>query len=175
MSRPSAHGAVETAQRDGYEVLRLPYGEDERFAMEIYLPAWDRDVAWMVEHLDLAEREAALSELSGRALDVRLPRFEVEWKSGLVPSLQALGMESAFGPTADFRAMSEANPSLSDVVQKTYIRVDEKGTEAAAVTGGVMSTSAPPSFNVNRPFLFAISDQETGAVLFLGAIEDPRA
>lgn len=71
--------------------------------------------------------------------------------------------------------MSPADPDLEVVVQKTYIRVDERGTEAAAVTGAVMAESAgPPPFLVDRPFAFTVSDRETGAVLFLGTVHDPR-
>jgi serpin B len=71
--------------------------------------------------------------------------------------------------------MSPADPFLDTVVQKTYIRVDEEGTEAAVVTGGVMAESAgPPPFRVDRPFAFTVSDRETGAVLFLGSVHDPR-
>jgi serpin B len=73
--------------------------------------------------------------------------------------------------------MSTAAPTLETVVHKTYIKVDENGTEAAAVSGGTMATSARTDqtvFRVDRPFLFTISDQETGAILFLGAVADPR-
>jgi serpin B len=71
--------------------------------------------------------------------------------------------------------MSPVDPWLSTVVHKTYIRVDEEGTEAAAVTGGVMAVSRPPEFAVDRPFLFTISDADTGTILFLGAVTDPSA
>jgi serpin B len=87
-------------------------------------------------------------------------------------------MSAAFDPgRADFRPMSPAAPWLAKVVHKTYIRVDEKGTEAAAVSGGAMVTSARTDvmeFRVDRPFAFTISDQQTGAILFLGAVNDPR-
>jgi serpin B len=71
--------------------------------------------------------------------------------------------------------MSDTPLYLSTVVHKTYIRVDEQGTEAAAVTGGgMMPTSAPPTIEVDRPFAFTISDRDTGTILFLGTVEDPR-
>jgi serpin B len=88
-------------------------------------------------------------------------------------------MVSAFTPgRADFRPMSPAAPSLRTVVHKTYLRVDERGTEAAAVSGGAMVVSARADrmvFRVDRPFAFTISDRRTGAILFLGAVTDPRA
>jgi serpin B len=81
-------------------------------------------------------------------------------------------------PTTGFAGMSAADPALATVVHKTYLKVDEKGTEAAAVTGGMMAMSAPANpteFRVDRPFAFTISDHETGAILFLGAVTDPRS
>lgn len=87
-------------------------------------------------------------------------------------------MPSAFHPgAADFTPMSPADLYLDTVVQKTYLRVDEAGTEAAAVTGGAVgTTSLQPqlAFVVDRPFAFTISDTETGTILFLGEVADPR-
>ncbi len=175
MYRPSdPEGPVQVAQRDGYEVLRLPYGDDERFAMDVFLPAPEHDTAAMLDRMDVDERLAALGALEGGALDVRLPSFELEWDANLNAALAALGMELPFSGAADFSAMSPSDPFLSAIVHKSYIRVDEEGTEAAAVTGGMMATSVPPSFTVDRPFLFTVSDTRTDTVLFLGTVEDPR-
>lgn len=82
-------------------------------------------------------------------------------------------MTSAFGD-ADFSRMGSAAGYLEVVMHKTYIRVDEKGTEAAAVSGAAMAVSAPPVFRVDRPFAFTIADRETGTILFLGAITNPE-
>lgn len=121
---------------------------------------------------------AAVDSLAERKIDeVALPRFELEWDAVLNEPLKRLGMGVAFTPSADFRPMSPVNPWLDVVAHKTYIRVDEQGTEAAAVTGGAMIVSAPVDplvFRVDRPFAFTISDAETGAILFLGAVGDPR-
>ena len=92
--------------------------------------------------------------------------------------LQKLGMTRAFAPgEAEFRPMSPTAPALATVMHKTYLRVDEKGTEAAAVSGGAMVTSAQLDrtvFRVDRPFAFTISDSRTGTIVFLGAVGDPR-
>ena len=174
MYRPSQPDEpAQIARRDGYEVLRLPYGEDERFAMDVFLPAPEHDTTWMIGQLDVDERAAALDAFEETALDVRLPRFELEWSATLNGTLIALGMELPFSGAADFSPMSPANPFLGTVVHKTYIRVDEEGTEAAAVTGGLMATSLPPSFTADRPFVFTVSDTQTDTVLFLGTVEDP--
>ncbi|TDC51262.1 serpin family protein [Jiangella ureilytica] len=165
---------VPVAVRDGYQMLRLPYGEDERYAMEILLPDHGVELPQLLASLDAAEWTAATGALTEQTIsDVALPRFELEWDADLNDALVALGMGSAFGG-GDFTPMSPENPFLDVVVQKTYIRVDEAGTEAAAVTGGVMTESAGQTFRVDRPFAFTISDGETGTILFLGAVTDPR-
>lgn len=142
--------------------------------MDVFLPAPEHDTAWMIGQLDVDERAAALDVFEKTALDVRLPSFELEWNATLNDTLKALGMPLPFSGAADFSAMSPTNPFLSAVVHKTYIRVDEEGTEAAAVTGGAMATSLPPSFTADRPFVFTVSDTQTDTVLFLGTVEDPR-
>jgi serine protease inhibitor len=175
MYRPSTPDeAVQVAQREGYELLRLPYGDDERFVMDVYLPSLDHDTAWLIGQLRADERTAAAEQLREAPLDVRLPSFELEWDATLNDTLIALGMELPFSASEDFSPMSPANPFLSTVVHKTYIRVDEKGTEAAAVTGGAMVASMPPSFTVDRPFVFTVTDTRSDTVLFLGTVEDPR-
>lgn len=166
---------VETSDGDGFQMLRLPYGEEERFGMELMVP--DEGVALdeLIDDLDADVWRDAVDDLETATLsEIALPRFELEWDAKLNEVLQSLGMVSAFGG-GDFTPMSPANPFLDTVVQKTYIRVDEEGTEAAAVTGGVMLESAgPPPFLVDRPFAFTVSDRESGAVLFLGSVHDPR-
>jgi serine protease inhibitor len=175
MYRPvQADGPVELARRDGYEVLRLSYGDEQRYAMEVFLPDVERDLAWLLDRLDPGERREAIAELEPTSVDVVLPRFELEWEAELNDVLVDLGMDLPFGPGADFSPMSPAAPWLDVVVHKTYVRVDEQGTEAAAVTGGAMTTSMPPSFTVDRPFLFTITDTQTDTVLFLGSVTDPR-
>ena len=167
------------AQRDGYRMLRLPYGEHGRYGMEIMLPDDGTTLAGLLASLDATRWRAAVDSLTEQTIDeLALPRFELRWQGELTDALRHLGVSSAFTPgRADFRPMSPTAPSLTTVVHKTYIRVDERGTEAAAVSGGAMVTSARQDrtvFRVDRPFAFTISDQETGTVLFLGAIADPR-
>ncbi|MEE6295889.1 serpin family protein [Georgenia wangjunii] len=167
---------VEASVGDGFQMVRLPYGEEERFGMEVMVP--DEGVALddLLEDLDAEAWRDAVDDLQPASFsEIALPRFELEWEANLNEVLQSLGMDSAFGG-GDFTPMSEANPTLATVVQKTYIRVDEEGTEAAAVTGGAMmeSSAGPPPFRVDRPFAFTVSDRETGAVLFLGSVHDPR-
>jgi serine protease inhibitor len=162
------------AQLDGYRMLRLPYGKQGRYGLEIMLPDRGHPLAGLLQELDEASWRAAVGRLTEQEIDeVTLPKFELRWSGELIGPLQRLGL-----PTVGFAGMSEADPSLATVVHKTYLKVDEKGTEAAAVTGGVMATSArsnPLDFRVDRPFAFTISDNRTGAILFLGAVTDPRS
>jgi serpin B len=175
-----SHAEFGYAERDGFRMLRLPYGEHGRYGMEIMLPDDGTTLTGLIASLDAAGWRAAVDGLTEQTIDeLALPRFELRWKGELTDPLRRLGIAAAFTPgTADFRPMSPAAPWLKTVVHKTYIRVDERGTEAAAVSGGAMATSARVDqrvFRVDRPFAFTISDQQTGAILFLGAVTDPRA
>ncbi|WP_157987767.1 serpin family protein [Jiangella endophytica] len=161
-------------QRDGYSMLRLPYGADGRFGMEILLPDDAAGLPRLLSSLDASEWAAAVAALTPQELQtVAVPKFELQWDADLGDALTALGMGPAF-QDADFRPMSAYPQTLDSVVHKTYIRVDEAGTEAAAVTGGVTRSSAGENFRVDRPFAFTISDSQTGTIVFLGAVTDPR-
>ena len=107
-----------------------------------------------------------------------MPKFGIETKAELATLLAALGMPTAFGDGADFSGITMAEQlAVSNVVHQANIDVDEKGTEAAAATAVVMRQSAMPSSEVtirlDRPFLFALRDVPTGAILFLGRVGDP--
>ncbi|TVR72506.1 MAG: serpin family protein [Sphaerobacteraceae bacterium] len=163
------------AQMDGYQMVRLPYGDDERFAMDVILPDEESDIHQLREGFDLEEWQQAEADLNEDRVNVAMPSFELEYDTGgaLNEVLEDLGMGIAYTGEADFTPISELAPFLSTVVQKTYIRVDEEGTEAAAVTGGAMVESAPPQFRADRPFMIMITDTESGTVLFLGQVTDP--
>lgn len=159
---------------DGFQMLRLPYGEDGRYAMEIVLPDEGIALPTLLESFDAETWQETVGALRPKTInDLALPRFEVSWEAQLQQALTELGMGSAFAG-GDFSRMSVMDPDLGPVAHKTYLRVDEAGTEAAAVSGGAMIVSYF-GFEVNRPFAFTISDQETGAMLFLGTINDPTA
>jgi serine protease inhibitor len=115
--------------------------------------------------------------------DLKLPRFKVEWESELNDALKALGMAEAFDSRANFSLMVEPIDGnklyISEVKHKTWCEVNEEGTEAAAVTSvamGVTSVQQPPErffMKVDRPFFFAIRDDLTGVVLFMGSVANP--
>jgi hypothetical protein len=112
---------------------------------------------------------------------VQFPQFKLDETYSLIAPLQALGVQTAFTPSADFSGISGVKPLfIGDAVQKSFINVDETGTEAAAATGLVGVTAGavlipPPSFsfNANHPFFFAIRDRATNTILFLGSVADP--
>jgi serpin B len=114
----------------------------------------------------------------GTGCQLTMPKFEFRTQAGSPEALKTLGMRKAFGD-ADFSAMTKQEAlSVSDVIHEAFIAVDEEGTEAAAATAVVMLSSAfspEVQLTVDRPFLFALRDRDTGAVLFLGRVTDPTA
>ncbi|HEX2023030.1 MAG TPA: serpin family protein, partial [Candidatus Thermoplasmatota archaeon] len=158
-------------------VVRAPYADD-RLAMYAILPdagatpdgllaAWSG--ATLADALDAARRDPAILEM---------PRLDLKTRYDLRQALSALGMGIAFTDAASFERMAEGL-YLSRVTHDALLVVDERGTVAAAVTNvGVGVTSAPPPplrVVVDRPYLLAIRDDATGAILFLGKVVDPTA
>jgi len=102
---------------------------------------------------------------------VKIPRFKVENKFKLNNVLKSMGINLAFLDLADFSKMSVKPLMISEVLHKTYVVVNEEGTEAAAVTSvGMMTNSMPvvKEFIVNKPFLYLIREKSTGVILFIG-------
>lgn len=171
-------GSYRYLQNDQFQGIHLPYG-DGRLSMVVLLPREGSSVEALQQSLTPENWQTWRNQFAHQPGMIQLPRFESEFGTGLNDALKALGMEVAFDPdAADFSGMADAQLYISDVQHKTYIRVDEEGTEAAAATSiGVSVTSAPinPPFQMtcDRPFLYAIQDNETGAILFMGVMMDP--
>lgn len=173
-------GSYRYFQGNDFEAAILPYGENRRIAMTVFLPSPESSLADF--YRTLTPENWAAWQLSFREMDgeMGLPRFKFEYEVSLNAILKELGMECAFDPQrADFSGMHPIPPELfiSDVRHKTYVDVNEEGTEAAAVTSvECRCTSLQPdrfSMIIDRPFFFAITDQKTGAVLFMGAVNEP--
>jgi serpin B len=159
-----------------FEAVEMPY-KGEELSMLIFLPKESSSLKQFEQSL---EGEALSGWIDGlraserRDLELVVPKLEVETRASLVPPLQALGMRRAFTQLAQLGGMSDARLYLSDVLHQTYLRVDEKGTEAAAVTAGFGEiVSMPREFHADRPFFFVIRDNRSGTILFLGRIERP--
>ena len=144
--------------------------------MVLLLPAVDKTLDESLSELTYENWKEWNAALSGRQLQVKLPRFKVEYNKMLIEDMVAMGKRDAFdGYKADFSKMSAAELYIGLLQQFTYVNVDEEGTEAAAVTvGGMFETSVGPStpisLYVDRPFAFVIKEKSTGAILFMGKI-----
>ncbi|MDO8986611.1 MAG: serpin family protein [Coriobacteriia bacterium] len=184
----SRGGEMRYAEFNGTQAVRLPY-KDGRLGMWILLPpVVNGDPSGAVDHELERLGGAAWSELTDTATRrsgyLELPKFTTRTKIELADVLCDMGMPSAFEPEkADFSGIHMGDDPLwiSRVLHQTHVSVEETGTEAAAATGVETlrgNASLPPKdwfeMLVNRPFLFAIDDSETGTLLFLGKIEDPR-
>jgi serpin B len=158
----------------------LPY-VDEQFAFVGLLPAEDQTPKELINELSALDLMRLLSNKEVKNIELSLPKFESSYEDSLKNELSSLGMEMAFEPyNADFSLMREdlkKDLFISNVKQKTYIKVDEKGTEASAVTSvEVETTSMPPELPkivFDRPFVYGIIDVETGIPLFIGIMENP--
>jgi len=178
------NGSMQYLQRDGMTGVLLPY-KGGRFAFFAILPdgqTTPRDLLASYGDADMqAFVEALQSDATQTGVDLALPRFEVSYQDSLVDELTAMGMEKAFDPTqADFSLLQTSRVKdlyISDVIHKTFCRVDEKGTEAAAVTAVEVSKTSMPapglSLVFDRPFLYGIVDLESTLPLFLGILENP--
>jgi serpin B len=181
MSRDDA--PIRMARVDGAEVGELPYGNGA-YVMTVVLPPRGTGVEAYAASLTPGRWDALVGALADQTMPVRMPRFSLKGESVWNAPLGRLGMADAFRPgVADFSALSPAclpaGPAdchITLVKQNVDLQVDEEGTVAAAVTSVVVgTTSAPPTFAVDRPFLFAIRERASGAILFLGRVLDPRA
>ncbi|WP_052123964.1 serpin family protein [Ureibacillus manganicus] len=163
-----------------FQAVSLPYG-DASMSMKVFLPNENVSLKEFEEMLTVdqwQDWQDSFYKLEGTVL---FPKFTLEYEVELKETLKALGMSSAFN-NSNFSKMVEEDVgiSISSVKQKTYIDVNEEGTEAAAVTSVEMNaTSMQPSDNpffmeVNRPFFIAIVDETSGSILFMGSITNPQ-
>lgn len=161
-----------------FQLLEMPYG-GEKFSMLIFLPEPGKTADDVVGQLSADHVNDWISKLSVSKKQVYLPKFEFRFDKSLVEVLKTLGMTDAFDDRkADLSGISDAAQLVvTEVMHKTYIKVDEEGTEAAAVTGITVGyTSVGPQsniFRVDHPFVFAIREKDTGAILFVGKVVDP--
>jgi len=161
-----------------YEAVDLPYGNGA-FTMTILLPHQGADVNEVVARMDERRWREVIDGLREAQITVAVPRFRIELEEVLNEPLQRLGMTSAFHPGgADFSRMSRSagrDLYVSRVIHRSFVEVNEQGTEAAAATKVTMRVvSLPPGIRVDRPFLFAIRERFSGTILFQGKVVDPR-
>jgi serpin B len=176
----ASFGPLRHARGSDYDAVALPYDGNELELVAIVPDSGKLDA--VESRLDGAMLESVASSLASREVQLKLPKFEIKGRSfSLRETLLALGMKSAFdGGSADLTGMlpkSVDSLYIADIIHDAFVSVDEKGTEAAAATAVLVAGRGAPSDFVNltidRPFIFAVRDIATGAVVFLGRVTKP--
>jgi serine protease inhibitor len=174
-------GYFRYAEYDDLFVVSLPYRteskKDEALSLLVLLPKKLTGLADIEKKLTAANLSRWLDGMGVKEVVLELPRFEVTTFTGLSEPLKKMGMKTAFTPDADFSGMA---PKLfiSEAFHKAYVSVNEKGTEAAAATAITIvkaNGGKKHPFRADHPFIFAIRDDHTGALLFIGRVIDPLA
>jgi len=166
---------VRVTYRPDATIVDLPYG-GAAFSMTIVLPRDTSSADHLVDALTPEQWNEWTAGLQGTQAEIFLPKFKLTNDLNMIPSLAGLGMGIAFDPArADFtRIHAPSELYITEVKHKTYVDVNEEGTVAAAVTSvGVGLTSAPPSIAIDRPFIFALRENLSGTILFMGVIRHP--
>jgi len=167
---------------ENFQAVSLPYGS-KRVAMYVFLPAKGANLDAFHKSLTAENWEGWMKEFQEMPGDIAMPRFKMEFEAELNDALKALGMGVAFDPSrANFSRMAQVVEAIyiNKVKHKAFVEVNEEGTEAAAVTSVEMRTTSIQQprerfrMTVDRPFFFAIRDNQTGTLLFMGSILDPQ-
>ena len=171
-------GTFDYCESKTFQAVRLPY-QGGRLAMYVLLPEGHTGMKLLTTLNAQTWQEQVLATLKKREGSVSLPRFKLEYGAELKKALQAMGIRQAFQNNADFSGMAAAPLCVGSVIHKSFVEVNEAGTEAAAVTAAQMRltsvrpTAPPFRMVVDRPFLFVIGDLSTKAILFSGIITNP--
>ena len=177
MQPTSQKSTFNYTQNKDLQILEMPYaGED--LSMLILLPL-DDDIEALENSFTLEKLTAWKKSLRKRRVNIYIPKFKFETKYFMKKTLSNLGMPAAFTNSADFSGMTGTNDlKIDEVIHQAFIEVNEEGTEAAAATGIVMmQKSMPPPtpiFKADHPFIFIIQQKETGNILFMGRINNPK-
>ncbi|MCB0689325.1 MAG: serpin family protein [Saprospiraceae bacterium] len=165
-------------QQNDFTSVELPFA-DTSYSIILLLPPKGLSCNTFIAGLDGSRLEKLYTtDLVRGRIYLQVPKFEIEYKILLNEVLKKMGMEIAFDPNlADFSNLgsgSEGNLFISRVSHRTYLKIDEKGAEGAAVTSvGIGETSAPPLLSFDRPFVFLLRNNQTGTLIFTGKIENP--
>ncbi len=175
----SRNGQYPYYENEKFQGISLPYSDSE-LSMYIFLPKPDSNLPNFLRELNSENWKQWQSNFTKSEGNIQLPRFKLEYEIELNNTLKKLRMNSMFDRNqANFKSMTESQASVDTVKHKSFIEVNEEGTEAAAATSiGVRSTSIglfqPFSMIVDRPFFFAIYDNSTNTILFMGSIFEPN-
>jgi serpin B len=161
------------------QIVDLPYGKGN-FSMAVILPRKSNQIDELINDIDKFQWQNYLDAMDTSTVLLQLPKFKLEYKLTLNEALKNLGMGIAFSPgQADFsRIVDGVSLFISKVLHKTFVQVDEEGTEAAAVTVvEIRYTSVEPRstlMQVDHPFMFVLHEKQTGTILFMGKIMNPE-
>lgn len=179
VSMMSLKKSFKHAYIDDGQLLEMDYKEG-KYCMDILLPDKEKNLDNVIAALTAEKWNTWLSKIYSQEVNVRFPKLETKYDAELNVPLIGTGIVDAFSPLkADFSKMSEIGLYLSIVKQSCYLKVDEEGTEAAAVTIGIMEPTAdlpthePVNFIVDRPYLMVIREKQYGTILFTAAIGNP--
>lgn len=183
MQRTDEDALFDYAETETVQALKMPYesSDSNGLSMIILLPK-DNTLSKAEDYLTFDKYSALTDSMKEEEVMVYLPKFKLETKYSLSDTLKSMGMKDAFSASADFSGMDGTKSlSISDVVHKAYVDVDEEGTEAAAATAVVMQLTSviekDPAFvfMADHPFIFTIQDDKTGNILFVGRICNPES
>jgi serpin B len=159
-----------SASGPGWQAVEIPYRGDE-LALVVIVPQDLRDFEARLTAERLAE---VIAQIKHGGIHLALPRLRFSFGASLAEVLRALGLGALF-EGADFSGIVPgADLAVEHFQHQVFVEMDEEGTRAAAASGAVIADSHGPHISVDRPFLFAIRDRPTGAILFLGRVVDPR-
>ena len=175
----SQTGDYRYLENDQFQAVSLPYGKNGQLSFYVFLPLQNSSLKTFSKNLDAKKWEKWMTQFKKQEGFIRLPSFQMDYEITLNSALKALGMGEAFSNKANLSGMGK-NLAISEVKHKTFVEVNEEGTEAAATTSvGIVATSVrekPQAFRmiVDRPFFCAIRDNQTGSILFMGSIVEPQ-
>ncbi|AUT03721.1 proteinase inhibitor I4 serpin [Nostoc sp. CENA543] len=174
----SQKGEYKYYENEQFQAVSLPYGQNGKVSLYVFLPKPNSNLKAFSQNLNAENWDKWMSQFRQREGSIKLPKFQTDYDITLNDALKALGMGEAFTEQANFSGMGK-NLAISQVRHKTFVEVNEEGTEASAATSvGIVATSikqpeTPFNMVVDRPFFTAIRDNQTGSILFMGAINDP--
>lgn len=160
-----------------FQAADLPYG-DSIYTMSVLLPKEGYEVDDIIAQLSNTSWEQWSESYVYQDMFFAMPRFEMEYEESLVKALSSMGMSIAFGGGCDLTGIADADLAIDEVKHKSFIEVNEEGTEAAAVTSVVIvETSVPqiPAMILDSPFVFVIRENQSNNVLFIGKMMNPKA
>ena len=163
------------SENDYCQFVSLPF-KDYEFSMDFILPNKKYDLATVIDKLSLQEFNSLASDAKICSVTIGLPKFEFETVTDTQEIMEKLGIVTAFSNNADFSEMTSSATSIGRMFQKAFVKVDEKGAEAAAVDGCYGMDECLPkkvTFYANRPFLFFIMHNQTKTILFTGWVKNP--